>query len=155
MNIRTFKDADLQKIKDITTECFDGVCIDQNIENLFGVIDGKNWQYRKKLHIDNDARSNAKGIFVAENEGDVIGYISTQVNLQTKIGSISNFAVLPKYRGKGLGKMLMEKAFSYFKEKGMLYARIETLEQNEIGKHLYPKLGFKDVARQIHYAMPL
>ena len=34
-------------------------------------------------------------------------------------------------------------------------AKIETLEQNPIGRHLYPSLGFQEIARQIHYAMPL
>ena len=37
----------------------------------------------------------------------------------------------------------------------MTAAKIETLEQNSIGRHLYPSLGFIEVARQIHYAMPL
>ena len=37
----------------------------------------------------------------------------------------------------------------------MTVAKIETLEQNVIGRHLYPAIGFVEVARQIHYAMPL
>ena len=37
----------------------------------------------------------------------------------------------------------------------MTVAKIETLEQNPIGRQLYPSLGFQEVARQIHYAMPL
>ena len=34
-------------------------------------------------------------------------------------------------------------------------ARIETLAHNEIGQHLYPSLGFEEVARQVHFAMDL
>ena len=37
----------------------------------------------------------------------------------------------------------------------MTVAKIETLEQNTIGRHLYPSLGFREIARQIHYAMSL
>jgi hypothetical protein len=37
----------------------------------------------------------------------------------------------------------------------MTVAKIETLEQNPIGRSLYPSLGFVEIARQIHYAMPL
>jgi hypothetical protein len=37
----------------------------------------------------------------------------------------------------------------------MTVAKIETLEQNSIGRHLYPSIGFIEVARQIHYALPL
>ena len=37
----------------------------------------------------------------------------------------------------------------------MEVAKIETLDQNPIGQKLYPSLGFREVARQIHYAMRL
>jgi hypothetical protein len=34
-------------------------------------------------------------------------------------------------------------------------AKIETLEQNARGQALYPRFGFREVARQIHYVMSL
>ena len=37
----------------------------------------------------------------------------------------------------------------------MTYARIETLDQNDVGAHFYPDFGFQEVARQIHYIMPI
>ena len=37
----------------------------------------------------------------------------------------------------------------------MTVAKIETLEQNPVGRHLYPSVGFIEVARQVHSAMPL
>ena len=37
----------------------------------------------------------------------------------------------------------------------MTIAKIETLVQNPVGSHLYPSVGFQEVARQIHFAMPL
>jgi ribosomal protein S18 acetylase RimI-like enzyme len=63
--------------------------------------------------------------------------------------------VLPQSQGKGLGRRLLEHALEYLRQQGMECARIETLEQNPIGSHLYPGLGFEEVARQIHYAMRL
>jgi ribosomal protein S18 acetylase RimI-like enzyme len=50
---------------------------------------------------------------------------------------------------------LIEHALSHFRAAGMTVARIETLEQNAIGRHLYPSLGFVEIARQIHYATSL
>ena len=49
--------------------------------------------------------------------------------------------------------MLLEHAIVFFRRSGMEVAKIETLEQNEAGRKLYPSLGFQEVARQIHYAM--
>ena len=58
-------------------------------------------------------------------------------------------------RGGGLGRRLIEHALARFRAAGMTVAKIETLEQNAVGRHLYPSVGFIEVARQIHYAMPL
>ena len=155
MAIRKFTGSDLQAVKDITAICFDGVCIDQNIEEMYGMIDGKSWQWRKVRHIDEDVAANADGIFVDEIDGLVIGYITTRIDDVTKIGGIPNIGVLPEYRGQKIGHKLMQTALDYFRDEGMTYAKIETLDQNDIGSVFYPKTGFKEVARQIHYAMPL
>lgn len=157
LTIRKYRASDLETLKEITAICFDGVSIDQNIEKQFGIIADKNWQARKVLHIDADAEANSDGIFVAEEleSEKVVGYITTRLNHKTKIGWIPNLAVLPEYQGQGLGKKLMDAALKYFKDSGMLYAKIETLEQNEIGKSFYTKVGFKEVARQIHFLMNL
>lgn len=155
MKIRKYKDEDLQALKDITAICFDGVCIDQNIENLVGEIDGKNWQWRKMRHIDADADANADGIFVAEIDNRVVGYITTRIDHEARVGGIPNIAVLPGNQGAGIGRALMKQALQYFYEQGMLYTRIETLDQNNIGSNFYPDMGFREVARQIHYVIPV
>jgi ribosomal protein S18 acetylase RimI-like enzyme len=38
---------------------------------------------------------------------------------------------------------------------GLTHAKIETLVQNDVGNALYTSLGFREVARQIHFAMKL
>jgi hypothetical protein len=48
----------------------------------------------------------------------------------------------------------MKAAFDCFDEQGMKVTKIETLDQNDVGQNFYPSSGFKEVARQIHYAMP-
>lgn len=158
--IRKSVESDIERIKEITTICFDGVSIDQNIEKLFGKIGELDWKQRKASHIDENCRDGE--IFVAEEpassdaeDNQIVGYITAQVNRYTKIGWIHNLAVLPDYQKCGIGKQLIETALDYFKSEGMLLAKIETLEQNEVGKYFYPKMGFKEVARQIHYVKPL
>ena len=155
MKIRRYRPSDLETLKTITAICFDGVCIDQNIEQLYGLIHGKDWRWRKKRHIDADAAINAAGIFVAEEDGQIVGYISTRIDPAAKVGGIPNFAVLPAYQQRGIGSRLLEEAVAYLAAEGMRYARIETLAQNDVGAHFYPKFGFQEVARQVHYVMPV
>jgi ribosomal protein S18 acetylase RimI-like enzyme len=85
----------------------------------------------------------------------VVGYVTTRLNAEAGIGLIPNLAVSPEHQGKGLGRMLLQYALNFFKERGIAVAKIETLEQNPVGQSLYPSLGFVEVARQIHYAMRL
>ena len=156
MEIRTYHPEDLDSLKDITSTCFEGVSIDRNIEKLFGSIGNRDWRWRKLRHIDADvAADHARGVFVCQLEEQVVGYITTRVDHESKIGWIPNTAVLPSFQGRGIGKALMQTALEFFRQQGMECAKIETLEQNEIGSQFYPDMGFQEVARQIHYTMRL
>ena len=155
MHIRLYQERDREALKAITAICFEGVGIDYNIEQRYGLVNEQDWRLRKVRHIDDDVAANAAGIFVAEESGEVIGYVTTRVDPESKIGSIPNLGVLPAHRGAGVGRQLLETATNYAKAAGMHYLRIETLAQNPIGQHLYPRCGFEEIARQIHYIKPL
>ena len=45
--IRPFRSADLERIRQITVESFEGVSIDRNIEAQFGQVAGRDWRERK------------------------------------------------------------------------------------------------------------
>jgi ribosomal protein S18 acetylase RimI-like enzyme len=92
---------------------------------------------------------------VAEVAGKVVGFISSRADRESRFGWIANFAVLPGHQKKGIGTRLIEAAFDYLRAEGMEYVRIEALDQNPIATRFYPRLGFRAVARQIHYVMPL
>ena len=155
MKIRPFRPDDLPLLKEITVAAFDGVSIDQAIEREFGILNCRNWQWRKGRHIDEDARRAPEGIFVVEIDGRVVGSISTWQDTDAGIGHIPNITFVPEYRGKGLGRKLLQFALNHFRECGLTHARIETLVQNDVGTYLYSSLGFREVARQIHFCADL
>ena len=151
MIIRPYCEADRETLKAITVEAFDGVSVDQNIERLFGPIAGRDWRWRKGRHIDWDVAARGAAILVAEDEqGEIIGYITTRIDREAGIGHIPNMAVRSGLRGQGVGRRLIEQALELFREAGLEMAKIETLDQNATGQHLYPACGFVEVARQIH-----
>jgi ribosomal protein S18 acetylase RimI-like enzyme len=155
MNIRVYRPTDLPALRELAVMAFDAVSIDQNISRLFGPIGGHDWEWRKARHIDDDAAANPGGVFVAEDAGQIVGFITTRVDREASMGLIPNLAVHHDWRGRGLGRQLIEHALQYFRDQGLTHAKIETLDQNPIGSHLYPACGFVEVARQIHFVRPL
>ena len=151
VQVRPFRDSDTDDVLRMTVEAFDGVSISQNTEERFGPVAGVGWQDYKRDDIRHDVGVNAEGVFVAEVDGEVAGYATTRLYGDRLTGHIPNLAVDARFRGRGIGRKLVEAALDYFRGQGMRYARIETLEQNEIGMRFYPSAGFTEIARQIHY----
>lgn len=155
VEIRPYREDDLAALHEITIEAFDGVSIDQIIERRFGLLGGTDWKARKKEHIDDDVRRDVEGMFVAEQDGQIVGYITTWRNVLSGIGHIPNLAVREGFRGKGIGRQMIQYGLDYLKATGMTHARIETLAHNEAGDHLYRSMGFEEITRQIHFIRAL
>ena len=155
-SLRVYRDTDLPRLQQITAETFGEVSIDNNMERAFGPFGPSDWKTRKVAAIAEDCRVQPDGVFVAEARGGaVIGFVTTRLNPASGIGWIPNLAVDPAHHGQGIGRQLLERAIRFLRESGMTVAKIETLVQNPVGQKLYPRLGFVEVAQQIHYAMRL
>ena len=155
MLIRPYQPDDLPTLKRITVAAFDGVSIDQGMQKLFGTIEGHDWQWRKARQLDDDVARDPSGIFVAEIDGRIVGCITTWQDREAGIGHIPNLAIEADCRSRGLGRQLIEFALHRFRDAGLTHAKIETLVQNAVGEHLYTSLGFREVARQIHFVAEL
>ena len=155
VKLRVYQPADLEAIKKLTIESFGGVTIEENLEAALGTLNGHDWRWRKARHIDEDVAANPSGIFVAEAERRLVGYITTRLDREAGKGRIPNLAVAADFRGRGLGRLLIERALDYFREEELVYAVIETMAQNETGQHVYPACGFVEIARQVHFARHL
>jgi ribosomal protein S18 acetylase RimI-like enzyme len=152
--IRLYRPDDLDRIKKLTLDAFPGVTLEQNVEEKLGVLGGRDWRWRKARHIDEDVEANPAGVFVAD-VGQIVGYVTTRIDHEARKGRIPNLAVAADWRGRGLGRELIERALDYFRENGLEYTVIETMTQNAVGDHLYQACGFVEVARQIHFARRL
>jgi ribosomal protein S18 acetylase RimI-like enzyme len=155
ISLRAYRPEDLEPIKRLTVESFGGVTIEENVEAALGTLNGHDWRWRKARHIDDDVAANPTGIFVAEHDGKLAGYITTRIDREAGKGRIPNLAVVAEFRGQGLGRRLIEHALDYFRAEGLEYAVIETMAQNAVGQHLYPACGFQEIARQAHFARRL
>ena len=119
IQIRPYRPADLEALKQLTVESFGGVTLEQNIEDALGVLNSHDWRWRKARHIDDDVKNHPAGIFVAEDGGRVVGFITTLIDRSAGKGRIPNLAVAADYRGQGLGRSLIEHALDYFRRENL------------------------------------
>ena len=59
--------------------------------------------------------------------------------------SIMSFALLPEYRGKGLGKLLLNTALEHVKSQKWSFITLHVRVDNNIAQNLYKSVGFEIV----------
>ncbi|QWC24793.1 ribosomal protein S18-alanine N-acetyltransferase [Bacillus haikouensis] len=91
----------------------------------------------------NEIEQNHLSTYLVVEDGECIaGYCG--VWLVVDEAHITNVAVLPDYRGKGLGEALMKRIMEIAKQVGAHVMTLEVRVSNEAAKGLYRKMGFQD-----------
>jgi ribosomal protein S18 acetylase RimI-like enzyme len=88
-------------------------------------------------------------VLVAEGEGHVLGYTYATVegydymSLRGPAGVLNDIVVDPSYRGRGIGRMLLEATIDELKARTVPRVVLSTAEQNEAAQHLFERSGFR------------
>ena len=147
--------GDVAAMAAITAEVFESASIDAKIEAMFGRGGLAGWAELKARGIAHDVRDYPGSCFVAEISGRVVGFVTSAIDRAASRGRIADLAVAAGCQHLGIGRKLLLRTLDRFRELGLKHAKIETLATNRAGQHLYPSVGFVEVARQIHYVMSL
>ena len=91
---------------------------------------------RLMWHMDGEHRP----MYVFEDDGVLCGYYSLLIQENNEC-ELNNVAVLPDYRHKGIGKKLIDHAFSMAKELGCNVMNIGIVEENVMLREWYEKAG--------------
>jgi ribosomal-protein-alanine N-acetyltransferase len=84
----------------------------------------------------------------------IIGYI-IYWKIQEEV-QISNFAIHPDFRGKGIGEAVMRRIIKAIQRDGGVYVFLEVRPSNLSARSLYKKLGFKVLGtRKDYYQNPM
>lgn len=90
---------------------------------------------------------------VAETQGRLAGYAGMQWVIDE--GHITNIAVKPLYRRKGIGSELLASLIKKAREKNLKFLTLEVRESNQAAINLYKKFGFKvEGVRKNYYLNP-
>ena len=86
-------------------------------------------------------------IFIALEDGAAVGF--TQIyplfssTRMKRLWLLNDLFVAPEHRGKGISKLLLERAKELARESGACEVMLETAKTNDIGNQLYPSAGFE------------
>lgn len=126
-----------------------------------------NWRPNLFLSVDEviskenfEEKIQAKEIFVAKIEDEIVGYITFNVKEKDnpsmryrKQLQIEAICVDEKNRGKGIGTELLKYVKNYGKENGCTDIYLTVNEENENAIKVYEKFGFK--VKSIAYSMQI
>jgi len=149
VTIREAKETNLQVVRKYTVETAWTSLSESDRKEL----DKEKWTKHLLELFEKLSGRETDRIFVAEDESHAfLGYIwvGEGSNMMTglKHGYIYDVFVKKEFRGKGIGRTLLEKAQSYCREKGYSRIRLMVYVNNANAIGLYNKMGFK--TEQMH-----
>lgn len=125
------KSFDLDRMIDFMKKC-DNFFIDQlHINNL--TLE----EYANKLCTKGTVS------YLEDNSAVVAMLAGYTDDLTNGMAYVSQVYVLPKYRGKGLGRIVISDFLNYCRGKNIDYAWLTTQKDNYAAQNLYTDLGFK------------
>ncbi len=94
-----------------------------------------------------------KKVIIAEIDGEAVGVASYKLNDATRIGTVDDNAVLPAYRGRGIGGQLLARVLEIIEAAGMEFAQVSTglEEPYASARRLYGRQGFEPLSRSVTY----
>ena len=92
-------------------------------------------------------------VILAEVAGNAVGFATYDVNDATRIGIVDDNAVLPEYRGRGIGAQLLSRVLRSLEEAGMEFAQVATgLEEPYArARRMYERQGFEPLHRSVTF----
>jgi ribosomal protein S18 acetylase RimI-like enzyme len=155
--IRPATEDDLGAIEAINRRAWSGgITTHELLEQRHGPIDGRSWIEHIVKAVTTHLAEPDVTTFVAEQKGRIVGYAAAQIKREEpspNVGIVSYNAVDPYYRRQGIGTALMRQVMSYLKEQGARVLVVWTLEAGKSARHVYERMGFKELTRFVYYSM--
>jgi len=100
-------------------------------------------------HFLNEITASYSWPFVVVMGGVVVGYLCLMCLFEE--AQILNIAVGPDFRGRGIARVMMNRAFLLALEQGAEFMALEVRSSNSAAISLYEQLGFKKTGIRVRY----
>lgn len=148
------KDSDYISIKEISSQAWEPIYLHRkNLmdKDIFHSLykDGHN---NKANSLEKWCRENKDNVRLAENNGEVIGFITWE-EFNNETIELSNNAVSPSFHGKGVGSQLYQWFFEFAKKQGFKYCFVFTGNDpaHIPARKAYEKNGFSNPVENVRF----
>lgn len=153
--IREFKKEDLKTLVDIGNRAWQGIYdmfYDLYGEDLFNVL-VPDRMTEKGAQVERSCLAHPDWVYVCEEDGRIVGFVTFNLDFEKKVGEIGNNAVDPECGLKGIGQQMYAACFERFKREGMLYAKVSTGMDHghSRARKAYERAGFNISHQNIRY----
>lgn len=145
--IRTYEPSDEEATVLLSLRAWEPVfaAIEQLIgSELLFLLRGE-WRADQAKQVRDVLADPANRVWVAEIDGEAVGFVATMLHHATRIGEIHMIAVDPRHQGGGIGTALTGVATDWFQASGMRVAMIETGGDpgHAPARRIYEKAGYR------------
>lgn len=137
---------DLEKLIEILEE------LQYQFDNLQIAKPKKELREKYSNYLLEEIKNNKGKIYLAKEDnlvvGAVMGIILSRIEEETwydfnkKEGEILKLVILPEYRNKGIGKMLINRIERFFKDEQCDVVRVGAFAENKLSVEYYKKMGY-------------
>jgi ribosomal protein S18 acetylase RimI-like enzyme len=116
-----------------------------------------NEHFRKGEEMSRICRDHPESVFICEEDGRKVGFVTILLDRKRKIGEICNNAVDPDCGLKGIGQQMYRFALEEFRKQGMEFAKVQTgLDEGHApARKAYERAGFNISHSDITYYQKL
>ena len=120
------------------------IICDLFFEMLKSIYNTDDVQGYEEGYLDNFFSDGENVIYVAEIEGEIVGYISVEVHREDRVFIyIDDFSVSKEYRGNGIGNALLNEAEKYASSLSIPVSSLHVEKSNERALYFYSRNGYK------------
>ena len=118
------------------------------------------WQYYLEDIMNVRGRLGAADLIVAELEGELAGTVTLYLKPSAESGwpagwaGVRLLAVHPSYRGKGIGRALMDECIRRCRQRGIGTIGLHTTMMMEVARGMYERMGFVRVPEYDFHPRP-
>jgi ribosomal protein S18 acetylase RimI-like enzyme len=157
--IREFRSADILAMMDIGNRAWRGIYKmfrEHFGDELFEIV-VPDEATAKGRQIEAHCERHPEWVFICEEAGRIVGFVCFVLDDEQKIGCIGNNAVDPKCGLKGIGQQMYRAVLAYFREHGMIYAKVTTGldDAHAPARRAYERAGFDISHQDVDYYMRL